>query len=281
MRRGGGKVLEDTHEVSLCETLPASESIVAALADVTETTHDISLQELSVASPGVANDVQAEAAAAITARAPSGRSKRWLWAAGALPLLLAAAFFMLESRPPAQATIEVARAPDPSASAAPEPAPAPEADTSDVLRATQPSGDATSETSGDQAAKAVEPEDRAELDEAYRAQLARADNLAAQGSALRKRRKLGPARAKYRAALQIYPGHARALYGLAQLAMQQHDGKQAVELALELVRAEPDQASYSLLLGDAYRAAGKPKEAREAWQNAARQGNALARRRLK
>jgi tetratricopeptide (TPR) repeat protein len=280
MRRGGGEVLEETHEVSLCETLPASESIVAALANVTDPTHDISLQELSAASPGVANDVPAQAVApAIPARAPSGRSRRWVWAAGALPLLLAATFFILASRPPAEAPAEVPSAPRPSLSAAPKVAPAPEAD--DGPPAVQPSAGATSETAGDQAAEAVDAEQRAKLDATARASLARADNLAAQGSALRKRRKLGPARGKYRAALQIYPGHARALYGLAQLAMQQHDGKQAMELALELVRAEPDQASYSLLLGDAYRAAGKPKEAREAWQNAARQGSALARKRLK
>jgi tetratricopeptide (TPR) repeat protein len=281
MRRSGGEVLEETHEVSLCETLPASESIVAALANVTDPTHDISLQELSAASPGVANDMQAQAAApAMPVRAPSARAKRWLWATGALPLLLAATFFIAKLRPPTVIPAEVPSAPHQSVSAAPEPVSAPETETSDALQATQPSVDA-SETSGDQAGKAVEAEERAELGATDGAALARADNLAAQGSALRKRRKLGPARSKYRAALQIYPGHARALYGLAQLAIQLHDGKQAVELTLELVRAEPDQASYSLLLGDAYRAAGKPKEAREAWQNAARQGSALARKRLK
>ena len=272
-RRGGREVREDTQEVSLCDTLPASESIVAALANIAEPTHDISLHELSASSPGVANDVQADGALHDASGAPSpqrGRSTRWFWALVALSLLITASFFW--SRLPIVANTQrhAARS-EPSVAAVSAQASSP--------AATQPSVEAIDEPSVDQAVEAVETDEHAQLGLA--AALARADELAAQGSALRKRRKLGPARSKYRSALQTYPGHPRALYGLVQLAMQQHDGKQAVELALELVQAQPDQASYALLLGDAYRAAGKTKEARAAWQDAARQGNALARKRLK
>ena len=111
--------------------------------------------------------------------------------------------------------------------------------------------------------------------------LKRADGLVSQASALKRRKKLEAARNKYRAALDAYPDHPRALYGLTQIAIQQHDGKQAVQLARDLVEAKPDQVSYLVLLGDAYKAAGKPKDAREAWQSAARQGSAVARKRLK
>lgn len=304
IRRSGGRAPEETVEVSLCETLPASESIVAALANVADPTVDISAQELSVAAPRVANDAQADAVAvphaagepsrSTPARAP--RSVRWWWVAGALSLLLAGAFFWFAFLPLVGPATKHPPAPGAERSAADghtkisqraaasdeiEVASAHDKEASVALPAAQPSMSATGQTSADRVAKAVEADERVELDAPSRAALTRADSLAAQGDTLRKRRKLGPARAKYRAALQAFAGHPRALYGLSQLAIQLRDGEQAVDLAQALVRAEPDQPSYLLLLGDAYRAAGKVKEARESWQNAARRGNALARKRLK
>ena len=319
---------EATAEVSLADV---------SLASVpTELTEDISLQDVEFAASEVANDADrvvpqelhiAASDASLSDSdllAPSGRSKRWLWALGALPLLLGAGYVALAARPasdtgaresalvgdpgaahaPATASVAasakieapVPSAPEPSpAVAAPavEAAPLPpavaEGDVKPALEAAQPSsgaaGTAPDEEAAEEAGTAdppeVEAEKHEELDAARRVALKRADGLVSQASALRKRRRLEPARSKYRAALAAYPGHPRALYGLVQLAIQQHDGKQAVQLARELVEGNPDQVSYLVLLGDAYRAAGKPNPAREAWLSAARKGSTVARKRLK
>jgi Flp pilus assembly protein TadD len=102
-----------------------------------------------------------------------------------------------------------------------------------------------------------------------------------EGHALLKRKKLGPAKARYLAALRTYPSYPRALAGLAQLAFTQGDIKQATSLAQQLVRLRPGQAGYRVFLGDVYKRAGKEREAREAWQAAARLGSGAARMRLK
>gem|GEM_PF-6912475 len=119
-----------------------------------------------------------------------------------------------------------------------------------------------------------------ELDAARKAVAVRADKLVNEGHALRKKKKLAPARAKYRDALVLYPGYPRALAGLVQVAILQHDGKAAVNLAKQLVKQRPTQVSYQVLLGDAYKVAGKPALAKEAWQGAARKGSSAAKARL-
>lgn len=241
LKRSGGRAHDETLEVSLCDTLPASESIVAALANVADRTLDISPQELSAAAPGVANDARAQAAPsarfdapspAEPARGPGKSARRWLWVASALPLLLGGAFFLRESGPFAAPTTDQraprsepaaaerhAKASEPTAGAAIEVVSAPEAAASSALPTAQPRVDTANETSADQAANTVEAHDSVELDPAQRAALTRADRLVAQGDLLRKRRKLGPARSKYRAALRAFPDHARALHGLSQLAI--------------------------------------------------------------
>jgi tetratricopeptide (TPR) repeat protein len=110
--------------------------------------------------------------------------------------------------------------------------------------------------------------------------VARAGKLVEQAQGLLKRRKYKPARTRYQQALKAYPDYPPALLGLTQIALHQRD-KQAVALASQLVNAQPDELGHLVLLGDAYKAAGKRKEAREAWQTAARKGNATARARLK
>jgi hypothetical protein len=250
--------------------------------------------------------------------APRGHGKRWLWGVGAL-LLLGGSFVALRTLPVSDAGksdyplvgdpgAAHSRVPASAAAAAtsqaalpvePEKAPAAAVgeaaslpavadDNAEVaLAAAQPSVGAAGSAPDDETAEGsadlpeVAAENQEQLDAALAVALKRADSLVAQASALRKRRKFEPARSKYRAALDLYPGHARALYGLVQVAIQQHDGKQAVQFAQELVQAKPEQLSYLVLLGDAYKAAGKPKDAREAWQSAARQGNTVARKRLK
>jgi hypothetical protein len=123
--------------------------------------------------------------------------------------------------------------------------------------------------------------DGSELAAAREVAAARAGGLVDQAHALQKRRKYAAAKARYREALNLYPDHPRALAGLVQLAIRERDGKQAVLLAKQLVRAEPDEVGNLVLLGDAYKSARKRKEARETWQTAARAGSATARARLK
>lgn len=110
---------------------------------------------------------------------------------------------------------------------------------------------------------------------------ARAAELVDRARALHKRKKYAPAKARYRDALKVYPDYPPAIAGLAQLAIRQRDGKQAVQLARQLVSLEPEEASHQVLLGDAYKSASKRKEAREAWKAAARMGSAEARARLR
>ncbi len=148
---------------------------------------------------------------------------------------------------------------------APEPAMAPEA----------------AEVQGQAADEVDDDATDTETDTTRKAAAAKADKLIDEGHALRKKGKLGPARNKYRAALNAYPNYPRAMAGLLQLAIQQRDGKQAVNLAKQLVQQRPSQLSYQVLLGDAYKVQGKTALARETWQVAARKGSAQARARLR
>lgn len=108
----------------------------------------------------------------------------------------------------------------------------------------------------------------------------RASELVSQGHAFRKKRLLPTARSRYLEALREYPGYPRALAGLAQLALQTGDNPQALQYARQLVRVRPGQASYQLLLGDAYQAAGQANQARTAFEAAARLGSRVAKQRL-
>ncbi len=109
----------------------------------------------------------------------------------------------------------------------------------------------------------------------------KASALVSQGHNLRKHRRYAQAKARYEAALALLPNYPRALAGLAQVAIAQNKGKDAVAYAQKLVQARPQRGNYQLLLGDAYKAANMPKEAQQAWQAAIRAGNATAKTRLK
>jgi hypothetical protein len=211
------------------------------------------------------------------------------------PLPAAAAPSIEPSQPEPAAAVAVG---EPAAAATPEAAavapaePTPPASDDQVVAAAEPSavaagetasaatGESVEEASADVAAEDVE-EPSEEVDASRKAALEKADKLISDANALRKKKKLGPARAKYREALAVYPAYPRAMAGLAQLSIQARDGKQAVSLAKQLVRMRPTQVSYQVLLGDAYKAAGKPGLAKEAWQAAARKGSATAKARLK
>ncbi len=197
-----------------------------------------------------------------------------------------AALAPIAAKPPA--TMAATSAPTPEPALAAQPAP------EETAEAQEPSSPATEEPAveaasapatadGDEESAEADPDaedSEVEVDASRKVVAARADKLVNEGHALRRKKKLAPARAKYRAALAAYPGYPRALAGLAQIAIQQRDGKAAVKLARQLVKLRPAQVSYQVLLGDAYKVAGKPALAKEAWKDAARKGNAAAKARL-
>jgi tetratricopeptide (TPR) repeat protein len=269
-----------THEVSLADMSLASFSANLEAQVSNDATQDVSLHELSLASR------QAESAA--SPRSPeetngfastlppaplvkAAGSPGWLWALG-LPLLLGVGWFVLSGRSPSK---EPVSAPPPAGiSAAAVPAAAPEP------TAARPQVD---DTEQEPAARPGNTQDApaGEPDAPQLASHKRADTLVAQANQLRRRRKLAQARAKYQAALVLSPDHVGALHGLVQIAIQQRDGKQVLEPAQKLAELRPDELSYQVLLGDAYKLAGKPRDAREVWQAAARKGSSAARKRLK
>jgi hypothetical protein len=127
----------------------------------------------------------------------------------------------------------------------------------------------------------ADAEERVELDDTRTAAAARARELVDEGRALQQRKKYALAEERHREALSVLPGYPRALRELVRIAMAQGKSKQAVALARQLQRARPSQVAYLVLLGDAYDSAGMRKQARAAWQKAARKGSAAARSRLK
>jgi len=264
-----GREREATQEVSLADTSLASLGLSAEPADAGEVTQNVFMHELSLASHQSSGAAEAEPLllgvergdVCSTHPAPPRPARNWLWAVAAVPLLLGAGWWLLGA-PPRPVTASAVRV-EPSAAVASQ-ARVPEAAAPAAL---------PEPTSLVPAAEPTPPE----ADVAGK----RADSLSAQASALRKRKKLGPARSKYRAALALEPGHVGALRGLTQIAIQQRDGDQAVERARALVEASPEDPSALVLLGDAYKLAGKRKDSRQAWQAAAKRGSVLARKRLK
>jgi hypothetical protein len=304
-------------DVSLASLDPPVRRTVASDRTEDVSLHDFDVAALAVANDAEAmtpeEPLVSDLSPSAPTFAPSRSGKRWFWAVGALALLLGGGGLValgargnrdlrqtanvLAGEPGAvstgvpasaaattQAPVPSTPAPADSKAALLAPA-APDEGAKTALEAAQPSVGAA-DTAPDEEAAELEAVDGAAaspegLNAAQAAALKRADGLVAQASALRKRRKLEPAVRKYQAALAAFPGHPRALYGLVQVSIQKRDGKQAVQLAQELVRVKPDQVSYLVLLGDAYKAAGKSKDARETWQSAARQGSAVARKRLR
>ena len=101
-----------------------------------------------------------------------------------------------------------------------------------------------------------------------------------QGHALRKDGQLTAARSRYLEALDAHRGYPRAYAGLAQVALERRDGREAVRFSKKLVKVRPRVSAYHLLLGDAYKLAGNTSAARKEWTIAARTGSKVARERL-
>lgn len=252
-----GQQREATQEVSLADM--SISSLLANGAGAPEQTQEVSAAELTpAAEPSHAAPFGLPSETPTTDPRRAGLP-RWTWLlAAAVPLLVGGGWLATRGTPSAQPVLPAAH--EPPAVAASQALPSvvdepPSAAPSPPVAAPQLGGADAAQT--------------------------RADGLVEQAELLRRRRKLGPARAKYQAALKATPGHQAALLGLTRVALQTRDGKRAVQLASELTAAHPDDASYHLLLGDAYKLARKPRDAREAYQQAARLGSSSARRRLK
>ena len=99
----------------------------------------------------------------------------------------------------------------------------------------------------------------------------------------RNRGQMREAQVHYLAAIEIERRNARALAGLARVALAQRNGGQAVRWARRLVEARPRNAANHVLLGDAHRLAGNRSAARREWSRALElyPGLASARRRLR
>lgn len=109
----------------------------------------------------------------------------------------------------------------------------------------------------------------------------KASHLVSQGHSFRKRKLYPSAKARYQEALLLLPNYPRALVGLAQVATAQGQHRDAIAFAQKLVQIRPTSASNQMLLGDTYSSANMPREAREAYDRAARAGSSAAKARLK
>jgi hypothetical protein len=107
-----------------------------------------------------------------------------------------------------------------------------------------------------------------------------AQALVDEGTALFKEKRLGLAEASYLKALKAQPGYPRAMAALVRVHIERRDGVEAVRWAKQLVDTQPRNGAYLLLLGDAEQLRGDLSAARDAWQEAADNGNATARERL-
>jgi hypothetical protein len=110
---------------------------------------------------------------------------------------------------------------------------------------------------------------------------ARANQLVNVGHRLRKEGRWGMAEASYLKALKEMPTYARAISGLVQVHLGRRDGAEAVRWAKKLVALQSKPGVHHRLLGDAYALAGDKTGARKAWQQGSRQGDRVARERLK
>jgi Tfp pilus assembly protein PilF len=105
--------------------------------------------------------------------------------------------------------------------------------------------------------------------------------LVDEGMALFKDGRLGLAEASYLKALKNVPGEPRAMAALVRVHIQRRDGAEAVRWAEQLVAKHSNDPVNLLLLGDAQRLRGDITAAQEAWTEAARNGSAAARQRLR
>lgn len=109
----------------------------------------------------------------------------------------------------------------------------------------------------------------------------KASHLVSQGHAFRKRKLYPAAKARYQEALQILPSYPRAQVGMVQVTSAQGQHREAIGMAQKLLQAHPSRENYQVLLGDTYAAANMQRDAREAYNAAARAGSATAKARLK
>jgi tetratricopeptide (TPR) repeat protein len=109
----------------------------------------------------------------------------------------------------------------------------------------------------------------------------RAQLLVEEGMALFKDGRLGLAEASYLKALKNVPGYPRAMAALVRVHIQRRDGAEAVRWAEQLVAKHSNDPVSLLLLGDAQQLRGDITAAQDAWTEAARNGSAAARQRLR
>jgi hypothetical protein len=107
----------------------------------------------------------------------------------------------------------------------------------------------------------------------------RARGLVDSGSAMLHQGRLGLAEGMYMKALQEVPEYPPAMAELVRVHIARRDGKEAVRWA-ELLVQKQNSGLHQLLLGDAQSLRGNSGAAQEAWNKAARAGNATARERL-
>jgi tetratricopeptide (TPR) repeat protein len=111
--------------------------------------------------------------------------------------------------------------------------------------------------------------------------VARASELVERANALRRRGKLQDALDVYQHSLAVLPDYPRALAGLTQLHLAQHDAAKALVSVKALLYVRKHFPDDKRLLGDVHLEAGRADEARAAWRDAAHQGSRLARARLR
>jgi hypothetical protein len=86
----------------------------------------------------------------------------------------------------------------------------------------------------------------------------------------RRQGNLAAAKREYEAVLRRIRNNPRALAGLVAIAIEQNNGAEAVRWARRLTVASSENSNNYVLLGDAYKAAGDMRSARDAWQTALR-----------
>jgi tetratricopeptide (TPR) repeat protein len=111
-------------------------------------------------------------------------------------------------------------------------------------------------------------------------QLERAKRLVETAMWQQRAGRLAPAEASYLSALKAWPTYGPAMVGVTRVYIQRKNGAEAVRWAKQLIALHPSEGHYHLLLGDAYTLRGERSQAEQAWQRAARLGNAAARTRL-
>ena len=96
----------------------------------------------------------------------------------------------------------------------------------------------------------------------------RSDGVVREAREAQRANRLAQAKRLYQEAIAIYDANPHAHAGLAQVAIDLGEATLAVEEAQRAARLRRRRASYQVLLGDAYRAAGQQGRATQAYRRA-------------